>query len=362
MNFFKSIFRKGTKIQSNQDFWVWFQKNEKVFHKVVKNEMDIEQQFLNPLSAKLNQLKDGFFFLTGMFDDNTVELIFTADGTIENIVFVEELVATAPNIAGWKFTALKPENDIANANVKMNGHSFNDNTLSFYANELLLYPDEIDITIVYNGLTEQNRGDITNGIYLFLEIYLGELNAVTTIDNLTIIDKEAARKDLMPIEKLKSYLKWREKEFIEKYEGFSYENENDEYAIMEATLQSGKSLIAIINTTLLNWDKKASHPWILVVEIKFGADDNDMPSPDTNELLSKIEEELIQELTETDGYLNIGRQTAKGTREIYFACKEFRKPSKVAHQLVGKCSNFPLTYEIYKDKYWQTMERFVPQY
>jgi hypothetical protein len=55
------------------------------------------------------------FFLTGMMDHNRAELVLTADRTINNIVFVEELVATAPEIPGWKFTALKPALDIENA-------------------------------------------------------------------------------------------------------------------------------------------------------------------------------------------------------------------------------------------------------
>ncbi len=53
------------------------------------------------------------------------------------------------------------------------------------------------------------------------------------------------------------------------------------------------------------------------------------------------------------------RQTAKGEREIYFACKDFRKPSKVFYQIQQNHSdNFEINYTIYKDKYWQTFERF----
>jgi hypothetical protein len=51
------------------------------------------------------------FFLTGMYNDDTVELVLTADGAVKNIVFVEELVNSAPKIEGWKFTALKPALD-----------------------------------------------------------------------------------------------------------------------------------------------------------------------------------------------------------------------------------------------------------
>jgi predicted fused transcriptional regulator/phosphomethylpyrimidine kinase len=43
-----------------------------------------------------------------MLDDDTAELVLTADGSLLNIAFVEDLVETAPNLKGWKFTALKP--------------------------------------------------------------------------------------------------------------------------------------------------------------------------------------------------------------------------------------------------------------
>ena len=149
MSFLKKIFgKKEAPIQSYHDFWNWFQQNEKAFFAVVKDRKEIEQGFFDKLSPKLAALKEGYFYATGMYDDNTVELVLTAEGNTKNIVFVEELVDAAPAIAGWKFTALKPTLNIENVNIKMAGHEFSQHNLSFYANELESYPDEIDITIV----------------------------------------------------------------------------------------------------------------------------------------------------------------------------------------------------------------------
>src|SRR6185312_2953150 len=113
MSFLKNILGKRDEpIKSKEDFWNWFQKNEKGFHKVVKENGNVEKNFFEKLSPKLNELQDGFFYLTGMYDASTVELVITADGAIRNIVFVEELVNAAPKINGWKFTALKPSVNI----------------------------------------------------------------------------------------------------------------------------------------------------------------------------------------------------------------------------------------------------------
>jgi hypothetical protein len=361
MSFLKNIFgKKETPIKSYSDFWNWFQENEKRFFNVVKNHNDIEKDFFDKLSPKLSELKDGYFYLTGMYDENTAELVLTADGNTKNIVFVEELVEQALKINGWKFTALKPAMDIENVSINMAGYKFDSENIFFYSNDYADYPDEIDICVIHNERTEENKQQIGNGTYIFLDNYLGELDFLNNIDSLKIISKHEAEKELVPIAKLKDFLTWRQKEFIEKYSGLRYYTDNDIYSSLEAELYNGRPLIAFVNSTLLNWDSKASHPWILKVEINYdGNDNNGMPDKDTYELLNEFEEQIMLELKDFEGYLNIGRQTADNSREIYFACKDFRKPSKVLHDLKKKYSEkLDINYDIYKDKYWQSFERF----
>lgn len=353
--------KKDEPIKSYSDFWNWFQSNEKTFFNVVKNNKDIEKDFFDKLSPKLAKLKEGYFYLIGMYDDDTVELILTADGNTKNIVFVEELVEQAPKINRWRFTALKPAMDIENLAINMAGYKFDSDNLFFYSNEHAEYPDEVDICVIHNEWTEENKQQIGNGTYIFLDNYLGELDFLNNIDNVTFISKHEAEKELVPIAKLKEFLTWRQKEFIEKYSGLRYNTDNDSYSSLEADLIDGRPLIAIVNSTLLNWDSKASHPWILIVEINYIGNDNGMPDENTYQLLNEFEEQIMLELKDIDGYLNIGRQTADNSREIYFACKDFRKPSKVLHLLSRKYSDkLNIEYDIYKDKYWQSFERFRP--
>ena len=154
---------------------------------------------------------------------------------------------------------------------------------------------------------------------------------------------------------------WRQKEFIEKYEEVRYNTEHDNHSILEAQLPNGRPLLAVINTELLDWDSKASHPWILVIEIKYnGANNAGMPDEGTLGLLDEIDSEVRGELFDFDGYLNIGRQTVDGSRQIYIACKDFRKPSKVAYQIQKNYidKGLEIDYEIFKDKYWQSFNRF----
>lgn len=118
MSFLKDLFKKKDEpVKTYADFWTWFIQHEKSFANAVRKGNTIERDFFDKLSPKLEELKDGFFFLAGMLDENTAELVITPDGAVKNIVFAEELVAAAPVIPGWKFTALKPALDIANVRI-----------------------------------------------------------------------------------------------------------------------------------------------------------------------------------------------------------------------------------------------------
>ena len=359
MNFLKKLFNKKEKpIHSYSNFWDWFMTKEKNFHKVVKKHHNIEKGFFDVLSPKLDKIKPNIFYLTGMMNDETVELILTPDGNLKNVAFVEELVEAAPQIKGWQFTAMKPSLDIADVGIKMGNYEFNSKNLFFYSNKLPDYPDEINITIVHKDYNEETKAIISNGCYIFLDNYLGELNFMSMIDEVNFISENAAKKELVPINKLKSFLKWREKEFIEKYEDLRYNTENDTYSLLEARKDNGQISIAVINTDILKWENKASHPWIVIVKIKFEAtNESGFPDEATLANLDNIENELLSELKDKDGFLNIGRQTAEEERQIYFACKDFRKPSKVLHSYHLKHPD-TLDFDIYKDKYWQSFERF----
>lgn len=363
MSFLKSLFsKKEQPIYSYSDFWEWFVQNEQKFYKVLKDKGNINKIFFEKLSPKLDELKDGFWFLAGMIDQNTAELILTADGIIKNIVFVEELVESAPKMSNWKITALKQPSDLNQFGIEIDGYKFDESKMNFYSINHNSMPDKIDLTITHQDFNEENRNIMTNGVYLALDNSLGELNSVTTIDNVNIINPKDAANELIPLEKLKAFLIWREKEFVEKYKGFRHNTENDSYSSLEATLTNGLPLLAVINTDLLNWDSKASHPWITVMEIKYdGKNNNGMPNNSTYQLLNEIEEKIMTELKDSDGYLNVGRQTAESVRKIYFACIDFRKPSKVLHKIkVEYLNKIELDFDIYKDKYWQSFDQFMP--
>lgn len=361
MNFFKKFFKTpDTTPITHADFWVWFVSNQASFYKLVKAQSNIKNGFFDKLSPMLDRVHDDIYYLTGMYSNDVVELVLTAEGVVKNFVFIEELVDAAPSLPNWKFTALKPALDIKNVNIQMNGFEFSGNNISFYDATHPDYPDEISIDIVYHDYSEEDKNLSHHGIHIFLDNYLGEVSYASLIDSVKIISKEEATKELVPISKLKEYLNWRQKEFVEKYEATRYNTASDSYASMEAMTVEDLPMIAIINTDILKWESKVSHPWSMTISLEYDGDkSNGLPNPETYDLLNTFEDDVLKELIDSDGYLNIGRQTAEGERKIFFACRDFRKPSKVvAKVLKAHESTIKGSYDIYKDKYWKSLNRF----
>lgn len=361
MKFLRRMFpSKYENIVTHKDFWDWFTIHQKKLWKTIYNGEKIEEVFFDTMMSKLNQIKDGIYFLAGMYDHQTAELILTADTNIKNIVFVEDLIKSAPDIDHWKFTALKPEVPISKFQIKIENHIFSTENLSFYAIDDENYPDEIDLTIVYKHFDETEKDVMINGVYTYLNNLLGELSSATLIDHLQIKGSSPEDVELIPIVKLKDYLAWRESEFEQKYQHKRYSAQKDNWGTFEAALSNGKPYFAMANTTVLEWNDKASHPWVLKIEIRYeGKDTHGLPNPEDSHLMNAFEEELNTILIDTEGYLNIGRETADNLREIFFACREFRESSRITHEIITKYSDkLKIEYHIYKDKYWQTFDRF----
>lgn len=341
-------------------FWDWFKLHDAQFLKAVKHPDNIEEEFFEILMPQLQKVNEGLLFLTGMHDGTRAELVFTADGIVKNIVFVEELVAAAPKLENWIFTALKPEHNIEDINIEISGLNFDEKNIHFYAKVHEQYPDEIDLVIVYENFTEENKEAIFNGTFIFLDHLLGEINSIMLIDHLSISGQKPEDVDLIPISKLKDYLVWRQKEFVERYNDTRFNSEDNLYTTYEAQLEDGNRLLAVMNSTALAWDGKSSHPWIAKVTFQYeNATEDGFPDGSGYKLMDGIEEVITTELSATSGHINIGRETGSGIRDLYIACTEFRNSSKVLHEIVTRYgTQIKMDHTIFKDKYWQTFERY----
>jgi hypothetical protein len=342
-------------------FWAWFQKNEQSFFNVLKDLKDmndmrqVEKKFLDKLSPKLDKLHPGIAPLVGMLDSTTAELVLSVDGMVQDIALVEELVDAAPVIAGWKITALKPATPIKSVQLTMEGCSFHADNMGFYVNSHANYPDIIAITVAHNDFANFREDVLRVGVSIFLDNYLGELVYATTIDELTIIDTKAAQQPLIPISDLLDYLIPRQQGLISKYMGTTYNADNATIEELKVDQVIGPPSTALINTNLLQWNAKASHPWVLAITIAF----NRVNLKQKLLVVDALTHDLATKLPANEGCLNIGQQTTRSCRVIYFACQDFRKPSQVLRQFKKHYTgSLAVSYELYKDKYWHTFEEF----
>jgi hypothetical protein len=394
MNFIKKLLGLDTPAPGNEGFWTWFQLHERSFYDVVRTRdtRRIEGQFLKRIIPALEAIQGTLYCETGMCSDTMAELVISAQGDVKSFVFVEDLVALAPTLANWKFTALKPANGVEEMRIKMEGYTFDNENIHFYYHDDPEYPDEIEITFVHQDLTGENKTIITQGVFLYLESLLGEHDAATLIDKGTVTgpsqngtgpaqngggvsqDGGGVSQDSggpsqngggspIPMGKLADFLRWKEKEFVEKYHESRHQTENDNYAVLEGKDEDGFANVVTLNTDLLQWDAKVSHPWMMLIVVDYektnGLAGSGMPDTKHYQHITRLEKELAEKLPDSAGYLILARQTYKGKRTIFLACKEFRQASKTTQQLLETYyPDLSCSYEIYKDKYWKTMEPF----
>jgi hypothetical protein len=237
MSFWKKVFGGGQeKIDSFKAFWNWFGQNEQEFYRVVQQGGNISGYFLGKVLPRLHELRDGYHALVGMPDEEIVELVISANGNLKNMVFVEELVAAAPELSRWKFTALRPKLDMGVKGIQMGEHVFTPENVHFYATTEADYPDEVSIVLVHDDLVPENKDFIINGTYVFLDHLLGEWDFATLIDHLEVKSPDEAEEELLPIASLSEYLQVREKEFGEKYADAHRNPEDHAFTILETTL------------------------------------------------------------------------------------------------------------------------------
>lgn len=339
-----------------ENFWRFFTLHSDDFFKTIKSGKGVEEDFFEDLTAKLEEINEGIFFLVGMENESLAELIFTPVGAPKNVFLVEELVASAPKITHWQFRALKPANPKLDFDIKFDNLIFTKHNIKFYPIIHTQYPDEIDLMLVYDNFHVEAYEEIFNGIYLFLENYLGEEIMIESIDKIQVAAPNESNKELIPVSKLKDYLIWREKEFVEKYHHIKYNSKDNEYIGFEGIIEDNTPIVSYINANVIHWEFKASHPWILSVILE-SVSENNIIDDSTALLINQIHDDLEKMLPENKGNIFIGWHKVNGNIEIFYACQEFRGPSVAMREIEANFGNkLKVSYDIFKDKYWRTFE------
>ncbi|MEL7032730.1 MAG: hypothetical protein AAGL97_01705 [Pseudomonadota bacterium] len=87
-------------------FWTWFSENADEITPI--RDGPYPERQLDLILSSLHAVSDGLFFEIGTTKDGQAEFIVSAECNRDLFPVVFKLVSSAPDIAGWKFTALKP--------------------------------------------------------------------------------------------------------------------------------------------------------------------------------------------------------------------------------------------------------------
>lgn len=353
-------FRKEGDVQeAAATFWQWFTQNEHRFRELEKNDSEQALSFLEELIQQMQPFNPWLKALAGPYNNDTYELIITADGDIALFCKVEELVQAAPTIPFWVFTAHKPALGFEGISIDLYGLEFSATTTSFYPIVQEDYPDEVSIVLTHQEYNDEMDDHYQAGGMIYLENGLGEVNTATKIDHYETgaIPEAAKNVEIIPISKLADYLNWREKEFVEKYESVTVEKP-DTFHILEAEDRDGKLIVVTVNMECRYWDMKPAYSWLLQVNINYTGDETGFPTDDQLQELQNIEEELVNLLPDEKSVF-AGNKTYDNCRNIYFYVNEYKTPSALVNQYVeGKESEMEILFFIRRDKYWKTMEQY----
>lgn len=356
MGFLKKIMGKGTDKKPAENFWNWFVKNEQRFKKII-DKPDKAGVFLDELIAQMKHFNPWFKALAGPYDDTKYELIITADGDIALFCKVEELVKAAPAVENWVITAHKQPIGMDKMRIDMLGHEFSADNMKFYPVNDPAYPDEIHIVLVHPDYNEEQKNDFQSGGMIYLENALGEVNTATLIDDYEVKGPPGDGTELIPLLKLEEYLRWREKEFIEKYEKLEAVRPGDGYSVLESEDTAGNPVFATVNTGYKNWDFKAAYPWLVQVDIDFKGSDRGLPDKKQMGELQAIEDQLFKHLSAD--VINVGHDTHNNRRSVYAYAADYKEVSHKIHEYFDTLeTEFEVVFFIRKDKYWKNMEWF----
>ena len=85
-------------------FWAWFRERNHEYKSLDRSEN--KEQLLDQFQDRLHQYDDALAFeISQPLDDDSNELIITAEGVAGKFPEVEALVKAAPELPGWKFVA-----------------------------------------------------------------------------------------------------------------------------------------------------------------------------------------------------------------------------------------------------------------
>jgi len=178
---FKQLFSR-TRESREEAFWRWFSERADQYRAFTVDSPDRERLF-NELSKALNRVCRGLQFEFGAGEDGApAELVISADGIRDRIPAVQALVASAPDMPGWKVLAFRSRKPLSDIQLQVGAGTFDAEQLWY---RLERDQGQISADIYISGLGEADQ-DAANFVgFMMLDCALGEYDVMTRVGALS---------------------------------------------------------------------------------------------------------------------------------------------------------------------------------
>ena len=169
-----SLFDKKTK---EEKFWNWFSKNQSTYYTEIEN-LEIREKIFNELSFELKKVHSDLVFEFSPIHENGIrEFTVSADGMKEVFPIVISLIAKAPNLKNWKFSAFRQR--VPGDEIELNFGDFKIGYKDIYFRYL---EEDGKLGIELNIRDYNNDPRKQNAIYILLDSLIGEYDVTMGID------------------------------------------------------------------------------------------------------------------------------------------------------------------------------------
>ena len=186
-----------------EEFWCWFQAH--------RAELDVLTDTATPFwdiaLGQLKRLDKRLWFELSKPSDGVREFIITAEGHRDIFQLVDAIVAGAPRIPGWQFTALKPPMGF-DFTTTYEGIRFDPRAMWFLPLDCKSRPDDVGLRVGVPNLTHDIKRQASNAVAVILDTALGERAAALDIQHLEVFTLPASPESLgyIPLAELSGYI------------------------------------------------------------------------------------------------------------------------------------------------------------
>jgi len=194
-------------------FWNWFKEHAGTYASLDTLKPEKQEKLLDELLKQLHLYCDHLYFEMGGKPGEEQELIITAEGNKNYFNEVELLIADAPLINNWKFTAFIQPQYVKNT-IDYEGVELKPFEIWFMPLNSASNPKSIGIKVCLpNYQKVKNNKWMKPAVYKCLDHLLGEQNFALDLAHIEIGELPAKPEEqgLIELKDLPAYIKWRKK-------------------------------------------------------------------------------------------------------------------------------------------------------